>query len=171
MDLTLWPRILRLSQLRFPHLPNGEHNNINSSPCILGLLWGVIERMGEERLAWCPSTLDQALFIFRTLLLFSHWVMSDSRDPMNCCTPGFPVFHCFPEFAQSHVHWDDDAIQPFHTLLPASPLALDLSQHQDLFQWISSSHPVAKVLKFQLQLQHQLFQFSQYSGLISFRID
>ena len=56
-------------------------------------------------------------------------------DPMGCSTPGFPVLHYFPEFAQTHVHWVSDAIQPSHPLLPTS-LALNLSQHQGLFQWV-----------------------------------
>ena len=57
-------------------------------------------------------------------------------DSMHCRTPGFPVLHCLPEFAQTHVHWVGDAIQPSHPLLPSSPPALYLSQHQGLFQWV-----------------------------------
>ena len=55
---------------------------------------------------------------------------------MDCSTPGFPVLYCLPEFAQTHVHWVGDAMQPSHPLLPASPPALNLSQHQSLFQFI-----------------------------------
>ena len=76
---------------------------------------------------------------------------------MNCNTPGFPVLHYLPEFAQTHVHWMSDAIQPSHPLSSASPPALSLSQHQGLFQWVGSSHQVAKVLE--LQFQHQSFQW------------
>ena len=54
-------------------------------------------------------------------------------NPMSCSTPGFPVLHCFPEFAQTHVCWVGDAIQPSHCLLSPSPLAFNLSQHQGLF--------------------------------------
>ena len=57
-------------------------------------------------------------------------------DPTDCSTPGFPVLHCLPQFAQTHVHWVSDAIQPSHPLLLPFPLALNLSQHRDLFQWI-----------------------------------
>ena len=71
-------------------------------------------------------------------------------DPMNHSTPGLPVHHHLPEFTQTHVHWVDDAIQPFHPLSFPSPLALNPSQHQSLFQWVNSSHEVAKVLEFQL---------------------
>ena len=77
-------------------------------------------------------------------------------DPMDCSTPGFPVYYQLPELAQTHVHWVGDAIQPSHPLLSPSP-AQNLSQHQGLFQWVTSSHQVAKVLEF--QLQHQSFQW------------
>ena len=59
-------------------------------------------------------------------------------DHMDCSMPSFPVLHCLTEFAQIHVHWVSDAIQSSHHLLPPSPLALNLSQHQSLFQWVSS---------------------------------
>ena len=57
-------------------------------------------------------------------------------DPMDCSAPGFLVLHYFLEFAQIHVHWISEAIQPSHPLLPPSPLPLNLSQHQGLFQWV-----------------------------------
>ena len=87
-------------------------------------------------------------------------------NPMDCSMPGLPVHHQLPEFTQTHVHWISDAIQPSHPLSSPSPPAFNLSQHQGLFQRVSSSHQVAKVLKFQLQ-----HQSSEYSGLISFRVD
>ena len=71
---------------------------------------------------------------------------------MVCRTPVFPALHYLPEFAQTHVHWVGDAIQPSHPLWSPSP-ALNLSQHQGL--WDSSSHQVAK----ELELQHQSFQW------------
>jgi len=71
-------------------------------------------------------------------------------DPMNHSTPGLPVHHQLPEFTQTHVHWVGDAIQPSHPLLSSSPPAPNPSQHQSLFQWVNSSHEVAKVLEFQL---------------------
>ena len=74
-------------------------------------------------------------------------------DPIDCNTPGFPVHHQLPELAETHVHWVGDAIQPSHLLSSPSPPAFNLSQHQHLFQWVSSSHQVAKVLEFQLQHQ------------------
>ena len=72
---------------------------------------------------------------------------------MNRGTPGLLVHHQLPEFTQTHVHWVSDAIQPSHPLSSLSPPALNLSHHQDLFKWVSSSHQVAKLLEFQLQNQ------------------
>ena len=70
-------------------------------------------------------------------------------DPMDCSTPDCPVFHYF-EFAQTHAHWVDDTIQPSHPLSSPSPPAFNLSQHQGLFQRVSSLHQLTKVLEFQL---------------------
>ena len=88
-------------------------------------------------------------------------------NPINCSTPGLPVHHKLPEFTQTHVHWVSDAIQPSHPLSSPSPPAFNFSQHQGPFQWVSSSHQVAKVLEF--QLQHQSLQWAV--RLISFRMD
>ena len=69
-------------------------------------------------------------------------------DPMNHSTTGLPVHHQLPEFTQIHVHQISDAIQPSHPRLPPSPSAPNPSQHQSLFQWVNSSHEVAKILEF-----------------------
>ena len=74
-------------------------------------------------------------------------------DPMNRSTPGLPVYHHLPVFTQIHVHRVRDAIQPSYPLSSPSPSASNPSQHQGLFQWVNSSHEVAKVLEFQLQQQ------------------
>ena len=76
-------------------------------------------------------------------------------DPMDCSTPGLPVHHQLPEFTQTHVHRISDAIQPSPPLSSPSPPALNLSQHQGLFQRVSSLNQMAKGLEF--QLQHQSF--------------
>ena len=78
-------------------------------------------------------------------------------NPMDCSMPGFPAHHQLPELTQFHVHWVSDCIQPSHPLLSPSFPAFNLSQPQGLFQWVSSSHQVAKVLEF--QLQYQSFQW------------
>ena len=85
-------------------------------------------------------------------------------NPMNCSMPGLLVHHQLTESSQTHVHRVDDAIQPSHPLLSPSPPILNLSQHQGLFKWVSSSHQVAKVLKF--QLQHQSFQRTPRTDLL-----
>ena len=72
------------------------------------------------------------------------------HDPMNCSTPGLPVHHQLPEFTQTHVLRVSDAIQPSHPLSSPSPPVPNPSQHQNLFQWVNSSHEVAKGLEFQL---------------------
>ena len=71
-------------------------------------------------------------------------------NPIDCSMPGLPVHHHFLEFTQTLVHWVGDAIQPSHPLSSPSPPAFNLSQHQGLFKWVSSSYQVAKVLEFQL---------------------
>ena len=88
-------------------------------------------------------------------------------DPMNHSTPGLLVHHQLPEFTQTHVHWVGDTIQPSHPLSSPSPLARSPSQNQGFFQWVNSSHQVAKVLEF--QLQHQSFQRMPRTDL--FRLD
>ena len=77
--------------------------------------------------------------------------------PMDCSTPGFHVLYSLPESAQTHVHWVGDIIQPSHPLTPPSSPVLNLSQHQELFQWVVSSYQVVKLLE--LQLKHQSFQW------------
>ena len=75
---------------------------------------------------------------------------------MNLSTPGFLSLRYLLEFAQTYVHWLSDAIQPSHPL-PSPSFAFDLSQHQGLFQWVGSSHQVARISK--LQLHRQSFQW------------
>ena len=85
-------------------------------------------------------------------------------DPMNRSMPGLPVHHQLLDFTQTHVHQVGDAIQPSQPLLSTSPPAPNTSQHQGLFQWVNSSHQVAKVLEF--QLQHQSFQWTPRTDLL-----
>ena len=75
--------------------------------------------------------------------------------PMDCSAPGLPVLYDLPEFAQTYAHWVSDAIQTSHPLSSSSQPALNLSLHQGLFQWVSSSHQVTKVLEH----QHQSFEW------------
>ena len=135
------------------------------------MLWKNLKhRKAEKRQneAICPSSSIKSL----TQVILSvppnpqWWLCQILCNPMDCSTPGFPVFHCLPELAQTHVHGVGDAIQPSGPLSSPSP-AISLSQHQGLFQCVGSLHQVAKILE--LQLQHQ--SFHEYSGLVAFRID
>ena len=101
------------------------------------------------------------------LLLFSPSILSNSLWPHGLQHARLPCPSPTLEFAQTHVPWVSDAIQPSHPLLSPSPPAPNPSQHQGLFQWVSSSHQVAKVLEF--QLHHQSFQWTP--GTDSFRMD
>ena len=84
-------------------------------------------------------------------------------DPIDGSTPGCPVHHQLMESTQTHVHWVRDAIQSSYPPSSPSPLIFNLSQHQGLFKWVSSSHQVAKGLE--LQLQHQSFQWTPRTDL------
>ena len=111
----------------------------------------------------------QGIFLIHKL---SHWespsyfIQSVAQscltlsDPMNCSTPGPSVHYQLLEITQAHVHRVGDAIQPSHPLSSPSPPAFNLSLHQSLFQWVSSSHQVAKVLELQLQDQFYPWIFS-----------
>ena len=73
-------------------------------------------------------------------------------DSMDCSTPGFPVRHQLQELVQTDVHWVSDAIQPSNPLSSPSPQAYNLSQHQGIFQWVNSSHQVAKDWSFSFSI-------------------
>ena len=98
---------------------------------------------------WTPLVQRIVLFFLRKAIQFSSVAQSCPAlcDPMNCSMPGLPVHHQLPELAQTHVYQVRDAIQPSHPLSSPSPPALNLSQHQVLFKWVSSSHQVAKVFE------------------------
>ena len=117
-----------------------------SHPCLL-------PQTPTNKIKWKKKSF--ALFVVQ--LLIHVWLC----NLMDYSTPGFPVLHYLLEFGQTHVHWVSDAIQLSHFLSFPSPLALNLSKHQGLFQWVGSSYKVAKVLE--LQLQHQSFQWKIYT--------
>ena len=105
------------------------------------------------RLSHCLSRLSFLINALVVQSLSRVWLC----DPMDCSMPGFPVPLCLPEFAQIHVLLNRWCHPTSHPLSPTSPPLCSLSQHQGLFQWVSSLHQVAKVLE--LQLQHQAFQW------------
>ena len=133
-----------------PHTYRNSHTGSQDTSGIskiIRVIWAVWK---------CPSVnfdiycLSFETHQFSSVQSLSHvWLC----DPMNRSTPGLPVHHQMPEFTQTHVHWVGDAIQPSHPLSSPSPPAPSPSQHQGFFQWVSSSHEVAKVLEFQLHCQ------------------
>ena len=125
-------------------------HNVKKSHQITG------KRTREERNRETIKTTRKQVTKWQEVLIRSDQITSVAEscrtlcDPMNRSTPGHPVQHQLPEFTQTHVHQVSDAIQPSHPLSSPSPLAPNPSQHQSLFQWVNSSHEVAKVLEFQL---------------------
>ena len=125
-----------------------------------------------ERLVWIASVngTSKTLLSLQDLCFSSVQFSSVTQscltlcNPMNCSTPGLPVHHQLPEFTQTHVHRVGDVIQPSHPLSSPSSPAPNPSQHQSLFQWVNSSHEVAKGLEF--QLQYQSFQWTPRTDLL-----
>ena len=111
---------------------------------------------------WCLHFCQLRIFV-AVWLLGLVWLF----DSMDCSMPGFSPLHYSPEFAQTHVHWVSDAIQSPYPLSSPSPLPLNLSQHQGLFQWVYSLHQVAKYYSFSFRSSPS----NEYSGLVSFRMD
>ena len=129
--------------------PHGQRSLVGYSP------WGCKELDVTAQLSTCMCTHTHT----RTYQFSSFAQLCLTLcDPMDCSMPGFPVHHQLLEPTETHVHNVSDAIQPSHPQSSPSPPALNLSQHQGLFQWVGSSHQVAKELEF--QLQHQSFQWT-----------
>ena len=129
--------LIQYSSLENPH---GQRNLVGSS----------LEGCKESDVTEATWHFLLSFFFFLIITVqFSRSAVSDSLQPMDWSTPGLPVHHQLPEFTQTHVHWVSNAIQPFHPLSSPSPPALNLSQHQGLFQWAGSLHQVAKVLELQ----------------------
>ena len=132
---------------RLPFPSAGDLPNPGIKPtCLVSLHW----QAGSSTLALPAAAAAKSLQSCLTLC-----------DPMACSTC-LPVHHQLPEFTQTHVQWVGDAIQPCHPLSSPSPPAPNPSQ--GLFQWVSSSHQMAKVLEF--QLQHQSFQWTPRTDLL-----
>ena len=125
--------------------------------CIAGSRFFTIWTTREAHSRWSVNASSSYCFCSVTKLCVTLW------DPMDCSTPGFPVPHHLPKFAQGHTHWIGDTIQPSQPLSPSSPSAFSLSQHQGLFQWVSCSHQVASVFPKNIQCWFPL----RLTGLIS----
>ena len=133
---------------------------IISSQCYSELLDGWIKwQYWKERIEYIWTLVETSVSSSYFICQLSSVTQSCPTlcDPMDCSTPGLPVHHQLPKCTQTHVHWVSDAIQLSHPLSSPSSPTVNLSQHQGLFQWVSSSHKVARVLQF--QLQHQSFEW------------
>ena len=140
-------------QLSHPYLPTGKTIALTRQTFVgkvISLLFNMLSRLVITFLprSKCPDTIF-LIYIFLNFLNFIIVIFVQSLsttlcDPMDCSTPGFPVLHHLPEFAQTRVYWVGNAIQPSHPLLSPSPPTLNLSLHQGFFQWVGSSHQVAE---------------------------
>ena len=110
----------------------------------------------------CPNIVFSIIYSVQ----FSCSVVLTLCNPVDCSTPSFPVYHQLPELAQTHVRWVSDAIQPSHPLSSPSP-APNPSQHQGLFQWVSSSVKWPRYWS----LSFIISPSNEHPGLISFRMD
>ena len=143
-----------------------SQSNLCQKPSPVYQWEGCLSDRGSSRsLHMCPVLLCQ-YFLEEKSVQFSSVAQSCPTlcNPMNRSTPGLPVHHKVPEFTQTQVHRVSDAIQPSHPLASPSPPAPNPSQHQSLFQSVSSSHEVAKVLEF--QLQHHSLQRNPRADLL-----
>ena len=136
------------------HLPSIKIVNTNPLDLTLPLL-GILLHKSTKIHIRTPHRIISKSKILESCLSSVAQSCLTLCNPMDCSTPGLPVHRQLLELAQTHVHRVSDAIQPSHLLLSPSPPAFNLSQHQGFFQWVSSSHQVAKAL----ELQHQSFQW------------
>ena len=161
----LWRQLWRWHEIN--HLKCQAHNkcSVNISSYYISLIWhGITFRgPGNYHLILCKTMKHYVFGASRQCSFSCHWSYFPTTqfssvaqscptlcDPMNCSTPGLPVHHQLPEFTQTHVHRVCDAIHSSHPLLSPSPPSPNPSQHQGLFQWVNSSHEVAKGLELQL---------------------
>ena len=136
-----------------PELPHGFQKSIYKDQVREGCPRVCDQLMCNSLIGWWWGNRQLTL----SILQFSSVIQSCPTlcDSMDCSTPGFHVHHQLLEPTQINVHCVGDAIQPSHPLLSPFPPTFNISQHEGLFKWVSSSHQVAKVLEF--QRQHQSF--------------
>ena len=132
---------MKLSALGNFYFGNLSFTNLNYEDCYK---WYMKMSMSLH-----PENIYYNIFLFDSNCCSVTMSCLTLCEVINCSTPGLPISHYHLELAYVHIHWVGDAIQPAHPLLPSSPSAFNLSQHQSLFQWISSSHQLAKVLELQ----------------------
>ena len=151
-----WPELSssdRKKQRRIFEVPKIKYSDLEFFCCLMKLYERKEGREGERGRGARRGINGGRKVLFSSVQSLSHVRLC---NPMNCSTPGLPVHHQLLETTETHVHWAGDAIQPPDPLSTPSPTFI-LSQHQGLFQWVSSSHQVTRVLEF--QLPHQFFQW------------
>ena len=149
-------------QLTHDHIASHRHDCAFFH--VTGFLWWFLLTLPERRwhfeVLFCEPFQVNKNSLCGIMSLFGLHVclqvQLSSVQPLNCvwlfatprtaAMPGLPVHHQLPEFTQTHVHWVGDAIQPSHPLLSPSPPTSNLSQHQGLFKWVSSSHQVSRLI-------------------------
>ena len=141
-------------------LPLSEKRQNISSPCH----HPTTQNIKTHKKLWSHKLLPGWPDIFSVQFSLVAQLCPTLCDPTNHSMTGLPVHHQLLESTQTHVHQVGDAIKPSHPLSSPSPPVPNPSQHQGLFQWVNSSHEVAKVLEF--QLQHQSYQWTPRTGLV-----
>ena len=165
---TMWVRLLFCPLLNFPST-RGTYTRFGDKKYAIQSWLKILHRfisrvyMRDKHSEW--EIRKERSFI-KHLYTSVHFIQSRPTlcNLMDCSMPGLPVYHQLPEFTQTHVHWVGNAIQTSHPLLSPSPPTFNLFQHQSLFKWVNSSHQVAKVSEFQLQLQS--FQWTPRTDLL-----
>ena len=156
---SLWPHGLQPTRLLCPWDSPGKNPGVGCHFLFWGSSWPRDQtRISQDSYLLCKWILyhwatweapSVSQFTSVQFISVAQWCPT-LCDPMNCSTPGLPVHHQSRSSLKTHVHRVGDAIQPSHPLSSPSPPAPNPSQHQSLFQWLNSSHEVAKVLEFQL---------------------
>ena len=142
-------RILQERIVKWVALPSSRGSSWLSDQTQVSCVSCIASRFFTTESLGKPTYVYVCAYIYISVQ-FSYSIMSDSLQLHGLQHSRLPVHHQLPEPTQTHIHRISDAIQPFHLLLSRSPPALNLSQHQGLFQWVGSSNQVAKLLKFQL---------------------
>ena len=166
----LQARLQQYGKRKRPDVQAGFRKSRGTRDQIGNICW-IIKKAREfqKNIYFALLTMPKPFTVWITISLgspvqFSCSVMSDSLQPHGLQHARPPCPSPTPGVTQTHLHWVDDAIHPSHPLSSPYPPALNLSQHQGLFQWVSSLHQVAKVLEF--QPQHQSFQWTPRTGLL-----
>ena len=138
---------------------------------LVRIFWGGTLASMSSMCRWfqCSTKFENLWFRLLYSIQFSSVIQSCQTlsNTIDCSMPGLSVHHQLPEPTQTHVHHISDPIQLSHPLSSPSPPTFNLSQHQGLFQWVSSSHQLPKYWSFSFSISPS----NEHSGMISFRMD